>query len=328
MLNKEIYTNKYENLEKKATREGFGDALLDLGKKYDNVVAFCADLTESTQMHKFKNEFPERFVQIGIAEQNMASVASGMSAMGFVPFIASYAVFSPGRNLEQIRTTVCYNNRKVIIVGAHAGLSVGPDGGTHQALEDIAIMRAMPNITILSPCDYYEAYQMTIQAYQIPGPVYIRITREKTPLIYSSDYVAKIGKGEIIYLTKIESTKKVGIIVTGPIIYETLIAAQKLNQAGIEVNVLNINTIKNLDTNQIVLFAKNNKKIITVEEHQRVGGLGSMVSEILSQNHPTLMKIIGVKERFGQSGSTSELYKEYGLDSESIFASGQELAWK
>lgn len=328
MLNKDIYNNKSENLEKRATREGFGDALLKLGEMHEDVVALCADLTESTQMHKFKNAYSERFVEMGVAEQNMASVASGMASMGFVPFIASYAVFSPGRNLEQIRTTICYNDRKVIIVGAHSGLSVGPDGGTHQALEDIAIMRAMPNITVLSPCDYFEAYQMTMLAYEIKGPVYLRLTREKTPLIFDETYKPKIGKGEIVYISKVESHKKIGIIATGPIIYEALMAALRLNNEGIEVNVLNIHTIKSQDQEQIISFAKNNKRILTLEEHQREGGLGSMVSEILSQNYPTLIKIVAVESRFGQSGTTEQLYKEYGLNSERVYGEAINLISK
>lgn len=315
-----------EEIEMRATREGFGDALLELGKENENIVALCADLTESVQMHKFRSAFPNRFFQMGVAEQNMAAVASGMSAMGKVPVIASYAAFNPGRNWEQIRTTICYNNRKVIIVGAHAGLSVGPDGGTHQALEDIAILRAIPNITIFSPADYIEAFQLTRLAFEIDGPVYIRLAREKSPMLFEDDYKPKVGVGEIVYVSKVTSHNKLGIISTGPIIYEAIKAAQSLEHAhNISVSILNIHTIKNMDKDQIVRFAINNKKIITLEEHQITGGLGSAISEILSENHPTKMKMLGVKNRFGQSGTVTELYKEYEIYEESIIRASLEL---
>jgi transketolase len=303
----------------RATREGFGDALLQLGKENGEVVTLCADLTESVQMHKFKESFPDRFFQMGVAEQNMAAVASGMSAMGCVPFIASYAMFNPGRNWEQIRTTICYNNRKVIIVGAHAGLSVGPDGGTHQALEDMAIMRAIPNITIFSPADYVEAYKLTLLAYKIDGPVYIRLAREKSPVIFESDYEPKNGVGEIVYVSKISGHNKVGIITTGPILYEALKAAKELETIhNVSASIMNIHSIKNIDRAQLTRFAINNKKIVTVEEHQIVGGLGSAVSEILSEDHPTKIKRIGACNRFGQSGTVNELYREYEIDAENI----------
>jgi transketolase len=314
--------------EMKATREGFGDALLQLGKENSEVVALCADLTESVQMHKFKESFPDRFFQIGIAEQNMASVASGMSAMGAIPFIASYAMFSPGRNWEQIRTTICYNNRKVIIVGAHAGLSVGPDGGTHQAIEDMAIMRAIPNITIFSPADYVEAYKLTLLAYKIDGPVYIRLAREKSPVIFEDKYEPKNNLGEGIYTTinKNNLNNKIGIVSTGPIICEVLKAAKELEENhNISVSVMNINSVKNIDRAQLVRFAINNKKLVTVEEHQIVGGLGSAVSEILSEDHPTKIKMIGIQNRFGQSGTVTELYKEYEINTESIINKSLDL---
>lgn len=320
MLKKNII-NEIENgtAEMRATREGFGDALLQLGKENLEVVALCADLTESVQMHKFKEAYPDRFFQMGVAEQNMASVASGMSAMGCIPFIASYAMFNPGRNWEQIRTTICYNDRKVIIVGAHAGLSVGPDGGTHQALEDLAIMRAIPNITIFSPADYVEAYKLTLLAYKIDGPVYLRLAREKSPVIFESNYEPRNGAGEIVYVSKNTSSNKVGIIATGPIICEALKAAKELEENhNISVSVMNIHSIKNIDRASLIRFAINNKKIVTVEEHQVIGGLGSAIAEILSEDNPTKMKMLGVQNRFGQSGTVQELYKEYEINKESI----------
>jgi transketolase len=323
MLKKNIFAN---DIEMRATRDGFGDALVQLGKENLEVVALCADLTESVQMHKFRDVYPDRFFQMGVAEQNMASVASGMSAMGCVPFIASYAMFNPGRNWEQIRTTICYNDRKVIIVGAHAGLSVGPDGGTHQALEDIAIMRAIPNITIFSPADYVEAYKLTLLAYQIEGPVYLRLAREKSKVLFEDNYEPKNGQGEIVYLSKNMSSNKVGIIATGPILYEALKAAKELeDNHHVSVSVMNIHGIKNMDRAQLVRFAINNKKIVTVEEHQVAGGLGSAVAEILGEDCPTKMRILGVKNRFGQSGTVNELYKEYEIDAESIVSKTLEL---
>lgn len=331
MLKKNIFENMYPvgdsaKSEMRATREGFGDALLQLGKENLEVVALCADLTESVQMHKFRDMYPDRFFQMGVAEQNMASVASGMSAMGCVPFIASYAMFNPGRNWEQIRTTICYNDRKVIIVGAHAGLSVGPDGGTHQALEDIAIMRAIPNITIFSPADYTEAYKLTMLAYSIKGPVYIRLAREKSPVIFESNYEPKNGMGEIVYTSKTTFNNKVGIIATGPILYEALKAAKDLEENHhASVSVMNVHSIKNIDRAQLVRFAINNKKIVTIEEHQVVGGLGSAICEILSEDNPTKVKMLGVQNRFGQSGTVQELYKEYEIDAESIVYKTLEL---
>ena len=325
MVNKNIFTQITEsdgkihsNVEYVATREGFGRALLELGAENKNVVALCADLTESVQMQKFKDAYPERFVEIGIAEQNMAGVASGMAAMGLLPVMASYAAFNPGRNWEQIRTTICYNNQKVIIVGAHAGLSVGPDGGTHQALEDITIMRVLPNITVLSPSDATEAYALMKQSTQIDGPVYLRLAREKSPMLYEKNYVPKIGKAEIVYVSKSKSAQKVGIIATGPVLYEVLLAARELDNANIQVGVLNVHTIKPIEQSQIVQFATSFPNIITVEEGQVAGGLGGLVAEILAQHKPTRMIMLGSQDRYGQSGTVAELYHEYGIDAQAI----------
>jgi len=308
----------------RATREGFGEALVELGQD-ERVVALCADLTESVQMHKFKEAYPKRFLEIGIAEQNMAAVASGVAAGGLIPFMASYAAFNPGRNWEQIRTTICYNNQKVIIVGAHAGLSVGPDGGTHQALEDIALMRVLPNITVLNPSDAVEARALTKLAKEIPGPVYLRLAREKSPIIFQDDYAPKIGKAEIVYVSKIQSSHKVGIISTGPILSEVLLAAEELEKQNISVSVMNLHTIKPINEIEITRFANINKNILTVEEAQVSGGMGSAISEILSVHRPTHMQMVGVKNRYGQSGTRKELYKEYEIDSVSIIIAAQKL---
>jgi transketolase len=325
MINKNIFTQVTESDGKvhasvsyAATREGFGQALLELGAENNSLVALCADLTESVQMQKFKDAYPGRFVEVGIAEQNMAGVASGMAAMGLLPVMASYAAFNPGRNWEQIRTTICYNNQKVIIVGAHAGLSVGPDGGTHQALEDIALMRVLPNITVLSPSDSFEAYQLMKQSTQIEGPVYLRLAREKSPMLYEKNYAPKIGKAEIVYVSKSKSAQKVGIIATGPVLYEALLAAKELDSADIQVGVLNVHTIKPIDQKQIINFATSFPNIITVEEGQVAGGLGGLVAEILAQHKPTRMVMLGSQDRYGQSGTVAELYHEYGIDKDSI----------
>jgi transketolase len=296
------------------TREGFGVALLELGEKDPRVVALCADLAESTRMLPFKEKFPERYIELGVAEQNLAAVASGLANYGKIPFIASYAAFSPGRNNEQIRTTVSLNNVPVKIVGSHAGLSVGPDGATHQALEDIALMRVQPNMTILSPCDKEEARKATLAAAAHPGPVYIRLAREKTPVITTSDSPFEIGKSTELWRG---TNPQVVIFATGPLVHNALLAAQAL-ESEIAVVVINIHTIKPLDEAAIVAVAKQTGAAVTVEEHQVAGGMGSAVAEVLARNYPVPTEFIGVHDRFGQSGEPAELWKEYKLDVESI----------
>ncbi len=316
-----------EEKNMKATREGFGEALLEIGSD-ERVMAICADLTESVQMHKFRDAYPARFLEVGIAEQNMAAVASGLAASGMIPFMASYAAFNPGRNWEQIRTTICYNNQKVIVVGAHAGLSVGPDGGTHQALEDIALMRVLPNMTVLSPADAVEAKALTKLAKDIVGPVYIRLAREKSPIIFAENYQPTIGKPEIVFVSKIESVKKVGIIATGPILAEALLAAEELEKQNISVSVMNIHTIKPIDESVIIRFTNANKTLVTVEESQVSGGLGSAIAEILVAHRPTHIQMVGVKNRYGQSGTRKELYREYEIDAEAIVVAALIVAHK
>jgi len=312
-LNPKIFDN---DVEKKSTREGYGQGLLELGKKDKRVVALCGDLTESTKTHYFASEFPERFVQVGVAEQNMAAIASGMAHMGKIPFISSYAMFSPGRNWEQIRTTICYNDVPVKIIGAHAGVSVGPDGGTHQALEDIALMRVIPRMTVLYPCDSVEAKKATLESVKIDGPVYIRLARNNTPIITTETTPFKIGKAQIMFEPK--SDLKVGIIATGPLVYQALLTAKNLDEKGIGVKVLNLSTIKPLDEKVIIDLAKETGKIITVEEHQKAGGMGSAVAELLSQKHPTQIEFVGIDDEFGQSGDPEQLLKHYNLDEKYI----------
>lgn len=308
-------------LELKATRDGFGKGLLELGEKNPNVVVLCADLSESTRSLWFKEKFPERFIEVGVAEQNMALVASGMAACGKIPFIASYAMFSPGRNWEQIRTTICYNNQPVKIVGAHAGVSVGPDGATHQAIEDIAIMRAIPNMVVLNPCDEIEAKKATIAAALINQPVYLRLARANSFVFTEQDTPFQIGKAEIF-----KEGKDLTIISCGPILYNALAAAhqaeKELQKEGknISIKVINSHTIKPLDKETILSAVKETNKVITIEEHQVSGGLGSAVAEFLIEEYPVKMKIIGVADCFGESGEPGELYEKLGLSVQKLKA--------
>ncbi|MBI4121452.1 MAG: transketolase family protein [Candidatus Ryanbacteria bacterium] len=297
-------------VEQRPTRAGFGEGLVAAGEANPNIVALCADLTESTQMHFFKNKFPARFVEIGVAEQNLAAVASGMAAMGKIPFISSYAMFSPGRNWEQIRTTICYNNRNVKIIGSHSGVSVGPDGATHQAIEDLAIMRVIANMTVLSPCDAVEAKKAAEAAAAFEGPVYMRLHREKTPVLTMPETPFEIGKAQVLW----DADKpKVVIIATGPLVHNALLAAQELEKENVAVRVINVSTIKPLDEETILASARDTGHVVTVEEHQIAGGLGSAVAEFLAARHPVPIEFIGVKNRFGESGAPNELIEHFGM---------------
>ncbi len=318
MLRKTLFTINEEEL---ATREGFGRGLLNAGTLDTRVVALCADLTESVKMDAFRAKFPSRFFEVGITEQAMSGVASGMAAMGYIPFIASYAMFSPGRNWEQIRTTIAYNNVPVKVVGAHAGVSVGPDGATHQAIEDIAIMRMIPNMRVYVPCDAIEARAMTEYIATTEYPSYLRLTREKSPVMLTDSYVWT-GKAYIMYMPTQKSGEdfahRVGIIGCGPLLYEAIKAAQALAKEGIGVTVVNMPQIKPLDAAFLLRFAKDVKAIVTVEEHQVAGGLGSAIAEYLSENYPVKIARVGIEDRFGQSGKMQELYEEYGLTAKHI----------
>lgn len=288
------------------------------GEINKNVVGLCADLTESTQMHLFKNKFPERFIEIGVAEQNLASVASGMAAMGKIPFITSYAMFSPGRNWEQVRTTVCYNDRPVKIAGSHAGISVGPDGGTHQAIEDLAITRVIPNMVVISPCDSIEAKKATIACAQTKFPTYIRLAREKTPVITTEETPFEIGKAQLVFEPAKGSKAEVGIIATGALVYKALKVAQELEKEGKRVKVINLTTIKPLDEDAVWKLAHEAGAIVTVEEHQIAGGMGSVVAECLAKHFPVPMEFVGVNDKFGQSGTPDELLEHYGMGEKDI----------
>ena len=308
-LNPKIFNSDVEQVP---NRQGFGEGLLQAGIDDERIVALCADLVESTKMNLFADKFPKRYIEIGVAEQNLVTVASGMSAMGKIPFIASYAMFSPGRNWEQIRTTIAYNDRKVVIVGSHAGVSVGPDGGTHQAIEDIALMRVIPNMVVVSPCDSIEAKKATIALAKSKEPAYLRLAREKTPIITTLETPFELGKANLIFVPE-QGLAEVGIIATGPLLYKAIIAAKELEATGVKVKVLNMSTIKPLDTEAVVVLAKESKCIVTVEEHQIIGGLGSAVAECLAQNYPVPMEFVGVQNLFGQSGTPDELIEHYGM---------------
>lgn len=321
-LNTKIFNTDLSNpsgqvLEQVPIRKGFGEGLLQVGEMNKNVVALCADLTESTQMNSFKEKFPERFIEVGVAEQNLVTVASGMSAMGKIPFCSSYATFSPGRNWEQIRTTIAYNDRKVIVVGSHAGISVGPDGGTHQALEDIALMRVIPNMDVISPCDAIEARKATLALAKSKRPAYLRLAREKTPVITTEETLFELGKAEIYWMPDV-GMAQVGIIVTGGLMHRALLAARELEAEGIKTKVMNLSSIKPIDVNAIITLAKEAKRIVTVEEHQTAGGMGSAVAEILAQNFPIPVEFVGVPDKFGQSGTPDELIEHYGVGKDSI----------
>ncbi len=319
MLNKNLKLSEKifsEEIEQIPTRNGYGEGLVQAGEENENVVALCADLSGSTRTQVFSDKFPERFVQMGIGEQSMASVASGMAAEGKIPFLASYAMFSPGRNWEQIRTTICYNDSNVKIVGAHAGVSVGPDGATHQAVEDIAITRVIPNMTVVVPCDSIETKKATLALAKAKGPAYLRFAREKTPVFTTEDTPFEIGKAEVFYTSK--KSPKVSVIACGPLVYKALLAAKELEEEGIGVEVINNHTIKPIDEKTICESAKRSGTVVSVEEHQINGGLGSAVAEVLAKNCPVPMEFVGVQDRFGESGEPEELIEKFGMGVESI----------
>jgi transketolase len=305
------------DVEQVPIRKGFGEGLLKAAELDKRVVGLCADLTESTQMHLLKQKFPERFIEMGVAEQNLASTASGMAAMGKIPFITSYAMFSPGRNWEQIRTTICYNDRPVKIAGSHAGISVGPDGGTHQAIEDLAITRVIPKMVVISPCDAIEARKATLAAAKTKDPTYIRLAREKTPIITTDATPFEIGKAQLVFDSK--DRADVGIIVTGALVFKAVKVAATLEKEGKKVKVLNISTVKPLDEDTVWRLAHEAGAIVTVEEHQIKGGLGSSVAECIAQHYPAPIEFVGVKDLFGQSGTPDELLEFYGMGEKDIY---------
>jgi len=318
-LNHKLFDKTAEQV---SMRHGFGEGLVLAGAADKDVVALCADLTESLNMQAFKDKFNNRFIEVGVAEQNLVTVASGMAAMGKIPFVGSYAVFSPGRNWEQIRTTITLNNVPVKIIGSHVGVSVGPDGASHQMLEDIALMRALPNMIVISPCDAIEARKAAIAAAKNNKPTYIRLTRDKTPVITSEHTPFEIGKAAVVFKSE-KKQHDLGIIATGHLLYRALLIAKRLENEGKSVMVMNLATIKPLDEHAVTKFAQETGAIVTIEEHQIAGGIGSAVAECLARNHPVPIEFIGVKDQFGQSGTANELLEHYEMGESHIYAAAQ-----
>ena len=317
-LTKDLFYLKM--LDQKPTRDGYGQGLVIAGEKNKNVVVLCADLTESTRSLAFKQKFPDRFVQLGVAEQSMAAIAAGMAMAGKIPFISSYAAFSPGRNWEQIRTNIALNFVNVKIGGAHAGVSVGPDGATHQAIEDMATMRVIPKMTVIAPCDMIEARKATVAAAEFDGPVYLRFARENSPVFTTDKTPFTIGKAEVFH-----EGKDVAIIACGPLVHEAFLATHELEKKGISVRVINNHTIKPLDEKTIIKAAKECGAIVTVEEHQILGGLGGAVAEILAKNCPVPMDFVGVQDHFGESGEPRELLEAFHMVAKDIIKAVQRV---
>lgn len=309
-LVKDIMTS---GLEPEPNRKGFGRGLLAAGKLDKNVVAACADLTESTQIGLFAKEFPDRFIEVGVAEQNLVTVGSGLAAMGKIPFVSSYAAFSPGRNWEQIRTTICLNDRPVKIVGAHAGLYTGKDGATHQMLEDIALMRVLPNMVVICPGDSLEAERATLAMAKDPRPNYIRLSREATPILTTDKTPFEIGKAYVY-----SEGKDITLITTGTMTSQAVLAVQKLHESGISAELVHVPTIKPLDSETILASVRKTKGVVTVEEAQINGGLGGAIAELLGEECPRPMVRMGMKDQFGESGTPEELLEHFGLTAKHI----------
>jgi transketolase len=306
--------NNSAKAEKKAIRDGFSEGLMDAAKNDERIYAVAADVASSVGMKEFSEKYPDRFVEVGVAEQNLVTVASGLAMAGKIPFAASFAMFSPGRNWEQIRTTICYNDQPVKVVGSHAGIGVGEDGATHQALEDIALMRIIPNIEVIVPCDAIQAKKAVIAIAKTKSPTYIRIFRQKSEIITDEKTEFTIGKMQVF-----REGNDVCIISCGPIICNVLEAAEKLSASEISCAVINCHTIKPLDEDTLIKYAKKSKLIVVVEDHQINGGLGGAIAETLAKLYPRKMLFIGMNESFGESGSEQELYKKYKLDATGIF---------
>lgn len=307
---------KFDKYDSKATRFGFGEALVTLGERDERVVVLGGDITGSVMTSYFKDRFPERFFSMGIAEQNATTVAAGLALSGKIPFFASYGAFCALRNADQLRISVCYNEANVKIGGGHSGISVGPDGATHQVLEDIAYLHALPKMTLVVPCDYVEARKATIAIGEMEGPAYIRFGREATPVFTRDETPFTLGKAEVF-----RDGRDVAIIACGPMVWEALVAAEELAKEGVEARVINMHTIKPLDTATIAAAARDCGAIVTAEEAQIIGGLGSAVAQAVVKNHPVPMEFVGVTDTFGGSGTPDELMKAFGLTSEFIITS-------
>ena len=304
---------KFNFKEKKDTRSGFGDGLTQLGKTNKNIVALCADLTGSLKMNGFKEKYPERFFQIGIAEANMMGIAAGMTIGGKIPFTGTFATCSTGRVYDQIRQSIAYSDKNVKICASHAGITLGEDGATHQILEDIGMMKMLPGMTVINPCDYNQTKAATIAIASHEGPVYLRFGRPKVPVFTSENQKFEIGKG-----VKLIDGKDITIIATGHLVWESIVAADKLSEKNISAEVINIHTIKPLDKEIILKSVKKTKCVITAEEHNYLGGLGESVSRVLTKNYPVFQDFIATNDTFGESGTPEELMKKYGLNADNI----------
>lgn len=305
-LNPDVFS---DDVKQEPIRAGFGRGLRAAGEADSRVVALCADLTESTQMHLFREAFPERFVEIGVAEQNLVTVASGLARAGKIPFTSSYAAFSPGRNWEQIRTTIALNDQPVKVIGSHAGISVGPDGATHQMLEDIALMRVLPNMVVLAPGDSIEAEKATRAIATNGLPSYMRLAREKSPIFSTDDSPFEIGKAYVL-----REGRDVTLLGTGALTYQLLVVARQLEQQGISAEVVHVPTIKPLDDTTILASVHKTGRAVTAEEAQIAGGFGGAVAELLGERLPTPLLRLGMQDRYGESGSPAELLHHFGLD--------------
>jgi len=306
------------NVKQVPTRNGFGEGLVEAGLKNKNVLAICADLVESTRMEAFKKACPEQYIEIGVAEQLLVAMAGGLASAGKIPWIASYAMFNPGRSWEQVRTIMALNETNVKIAGAHAGVSVGPDGATHQAVEDIAIMRVIPHMTVVVPCDSIQTKKATLALSEMVGPVYLRFAREKSAVVTTEQTPFTIGKAQTF-----REGKDVAIVACGILVYNALMAAEELAKDGIQARVVNNHTVKPMDTAAIVAAARDCGAIVTVEEHQVHAGMGSRVAEIVAANHPVPIEFIGVQDKFGQSGDPVELIEHYGMGTTAIVAAAK-----
>lgn len=312
-LSKKIFENK---ITATSLRDGYGSGILELGESNEKVVVLSTDVTESTRNLEFKEKFPNRFISVGVAEQNMAGIAAGLALSGRIPYMNSFSVFSPGRNWEQIRISICFSKANVKIIGHHSGLSVGQDGATHQALEDIAITRVLPNMTVLVPADALEVKKAVFAAAKHIGPVYIRIHRDPTPVFTTEETEFEIGKAQVL-----KTGSDLTLVACGPLVYKALIAAKELNENHhINVEVINFSTIKPFDVETLIKSASKTKRVVTLEDHQIIGGLGSATAEALSENMPVLLKRIGVNDTFGESGKPEELFEKHGLDVRHIVA--------
>lgn len=325
MLNKSAKLSEkifQEDIEQLPTRQGYGEGLVAAGQADERVVVLCADLTESTRSILFQEKFPQRFIEIGVAEQNLATIAAGMANYGKIPFISSYAAFSPGRNYEQIRTTIALNDLPVKIAGAHAGISVGPDGATHQMLEDLAMMRALPNMVVISPGDSLEAKKATEAAAKNGKPTYLRFAREKTPVFTTLGTPFEIGKANVLWESR---QPEVALIACGPLVYEALWAAQELEKLGTSSVVVNCHTLDPLDERTIIRVAEMSGAVVSIEEHQISGGLGGAVAECLARNYPTPQEFIGMPNVFGESGQPNELLEKYQMKAKNIIDAAKKV---